>query len=295
MKRIIDYIELGGTLFIPAIHKNLKTILLGEKYPQLRSLVIDFEDGLHDLELQAAYEAVASLLKSVRETSPVIFLRPRDENHLQTLLEIEDIEKIDGFVLPKFSLTNGTQYLHLLERTDFYIMPSIEGEELFNVEKLQQLKELILTHKHKVLLVRFGLEDMLRQLGMKRGCNESIFDFAVGNVVLGNFIAIFKSAGFGISGGVYPCFKDDEGFKIDVLRDLKEGLLGKTIIHPGQIELLNELYKVTQEEYDEAQKILRSDNVIFRQNDKMVEQKTMKNYSELIIKRAEVYGIKNEE
>ncbi|MDH4944281.1 HpcH/HpaI aldolase/citrate lyase family protein [Sulfurimonas sp. C5] len=293
MKRIITHIELGGTLFIPAIHKNLAPIISKQKYPQLRSLVIDFEDGLDDEQLQNGYEKVVSTLEVCSDTSPFIFIRPRDVNHLQTLLEMEGIENIDGFVLPKFSLTNGTQYLHLLERTDFYIMPSIEGEELFNVEKLQQLKELILTHKHKILLVRFGLEDMLRQLSMRRSCDESVFDFAAGSAVIGNLIAIFKSAGLSISGGVYPCFQDDEGFKRDVLRDLKEGLFGKTIIHPAQIDILNELYKVTQEEYDEAQEILQSENVVFEQNGKMAEQKTMQHYSETIVQRAEVYGIKS--
>ncbi len=293
MKRITNYIELGGTLFIPAVHKNLEPIVSKTKYPQLRSLVIDFEDGLNEIELQNAYEHVVSVLAKVTEHSPFIFIRPRDEEHLQRLLEIENIENIDGFILPKFSLTNGVKYLQVLERTDFCVMPSIERKELFDIEKLQQLKEIILTHKHKVLLVRFGLEDMLRQLSMRRNCNESIFDFSVGNVVLGNLIAIFKSEGIAISGGVYPCFKDEAGFERDVIRDLREGLFGKTIIHPAQIELLNELYKVTKEEFEEAQEILQSDEVVFNQNNKMAEQKTMSNHSEFILKRAEVYGIKN--
>lgn len=110
-------------------------------------------------------------------------------------------------MLAKFSLTNCEKYMHLLQSTNFYIMPSIEGFELLEYVKLQELKQCILTYKHKVLLVRFGLEDMLKQLSMKRTCNDSVFDLAVGNAVLGNFIGIFKSAGFAVSGGVYPCLK----------------------------------------------------------------------------------------
>ncbi len=293
MKRNINYIQLGGTLFIPATHKNLKPIISRTKYPDLHSLVIDFEDGLNEQELQKAYEALSSVLRAITEKSPFVFIRPRDENHLKILLEMENIEAADGFVLPKFSLTNANSYLDVLGNNIFYIMPSIEGKELFSVEKLQSLQELLVENKEKVLLVRFGLEDMLRQLSMRRTCNESIFDFSVGNVVLGNFIAVFKSAGFAISGGVYPCFKDESGFEIDVKRDLKEGLFGKTIIHPAQIELLNELYQVSQDEYDEAKAILQNDSVVFRQNNKMAETKTMANYSEFIVKRADVYGIRN--
>lgn len=292
MKRTIHYIELGGTLFVPASHKNLEAIIARKKYPQLRSLVIDFEDGLDEEELENAYEKVSRLLLTCNDTSPLIFIRPKDESHLKTILKMQHIEQIDGFILPKFSLENADSYLKTLEGEEFYIMPSIEGSELFASEKLHRLKEILLTCKEKVLLVRFGLEDMLRQLALRRGCDDSIFDLAVGNVVVGTFIALFKSAGFGVSGGVYPCFKDADGFERDAKRDLKEGLFSKTIIHPSQIETLHLLYKVTQEEFDEAREILNSKSVVFAQNGKMAEKKTMSLYSEMILKRAEVYGIK---
>lgn len=291
----INYIELGGTLFIPATHKNLEQIVNHNKYPDLRSLLIDFEDGLEQEYLESAYEKVEQTLQNRTKNSPYIFIRPKDEEHLKTLLEMESIEQVDGFILPKFSLTNGQKYLQLLERTEFFIMPSIEGSELFSYEELNELKELLLTNKHKTLLVRFGLEDMLRQLNMRRSCDESIFDFSVGNVVLGNFIALFKSAGFAISGGVYPCFKNEDGFKRDILRDLKEGLFTKTIIHPNQIESVNELYKVDEREYQEALEILKSQKVVFEQNGKMAEKHTMSGYAELIEKRAEVYGVRTQE
>jgi hypothetical protein len=36
----IDYIKLGGTLFIPATHKDLQEVVSGKKYPNLKSVVI---------------------------------------------------------------------------------------------------------------------------------------------------------------------------------------------------------------------------------------------------------------
>ena len=293
MKRAINYVQLGGTLFVPASHKNLQPILLKEKYPQLRSLVIDFEDGLDPSEIQNSYENVRSILKLCNEKSPFVFIRPKDQDHLKEILKMEDIDNIDGFVLPKFSLTNKEKYFDLFEKKDFYIMPSIEGSELFDYESLKELKNFLLTHKEKILLVRFGLEDMLRQLSLRRVCEDSIFDLAVGNVVVGNFIAVFKSAGFAISGGVYPCFKDLNGFRADLLRDLKEGLFSKTIIHPDQIKIVDEMYKVDQQEYEEAVKILESKKVIFNQNGKMAEKHTMSNYAEFVLSRTKFYGLKN--
>ncbi len=289
--REISYLALGGTLFIPASHKNLEAIVSAKKYESLRSLVIDFEDGLEESVLSEAMQRLSGVLACVSSSSPFIFLRAKSVEHLAELLRMEKIERVDGFVLAKFSLSNADKYLQLLRDKAFYILPSIEGEELFHHEKLHQLKEKILSVKEQVVVVRFGLEDMLRQLSMRRECGESIFDFTSTSSVIGNFIATFKSAGFGVSGGVYPCFGDSEGFEGDVKRDLKEGLFSKTIIHPSQIEVLNELYKVTQLEYEEAKEITDSKQKLFAQNSKMAEKPTMLAHSQMILHRARLYGV----
>ena len=293
MKKI-NYLELGGTLFIPATHKNLKAIVSGEKYQNLRSILVDTEDGISKESLTDSLEIIKNLLKEYKKKDLFVFIRPRNPEVLKELLAFENIENIDGFILPKFSLLNAEEYLNLLKGTHFSIMPSIEGRELFNQAELHKLKDILLTNADKIALVRYGLEDMLRQLSMRRSCEDSIFDFSATASVLGTFIAIFKSAGFGVSGGVYPCFSDKEGFVKDVKRDMKEGLFSKTIIHPSQIDAVNELYKVTQKEFDEALEICRRSEAIFSQDTKMAEPITMRPYSQNIVLRAEIYGIKEE-
>ncbi len=293
MKKI-NYLELGGTLFIPATHKNLKSIVSGEKYSNLKSILIDTEDGISQESLATSLEIIKNLLKKYTKKELFVFIRPRNIQVLKELLAFENIQEIDGFILPKFSLLNAEEYLNLLKDTPFSIMPSIEGRELFNQASLHKLKDILLTNAEKIVLVRYGLEDMLRQLSMRRSCNESIFDFSATASVIGAFIAIFKSAGFGVSGGVYPCFSDKKGFVKDVKRDLKEGVFSKTIIHPNQIETVNELYKVTQKEFDEALEICRRSEAVYTQDEKMVEGVTMRPYSQNIVLRAEIYGIREE-
>ena len=290
MKKI-NYIELGATLFVPATHQELENIVCYNKYPELKSVLIDTEDGISDNNLEVALESLKELLKIYKKEKLLVFIRPRNVNVLRRILQLENIKNIDGFILPKFSLENAQNYLALLDESDFLLMPSIEGEELFNQNSLYELRDILLENRENILLLRFGLEDILRQLKMKRSCEESAFDFSAISYVLGSFIAIFKSAGFEISGGVYPCFKDRDGFIKDVKRDLKEGLVSKTIIHPNQIEPINELYKVSKEELEEALQICKNDNAVFNQNDKMAEVVTMKPYAQETILRAEVYGV----
>ncbi len=286
-----SFYELGGTLFVPATHKDLILVVEGKKYPSLKSVLVDTEDSISENELPHAMSCIKDMLRDFSKANLLVFLRPRNIEVLKELLACGGIEKIDGFILPKFSLENADEYLELLQNYPHAMMPSIEGKELFEPSKLLELRDKLLPYKSKIILIRFGLEDMLRQLSMRRGCEDSIFDFSVTNTVLGNFLAIFKSAGFGISGGVYPCFKDENGFKKDVRRDLKEGLFSKTIIHPNQIDIINELCKVTKKEYDEALEILDSPDAIFNQNDKMAEITTMNPHAKSIVKRFEVYGL----
>jgi len=289
--REFSYIELGASLFVPASHKSLRTILSAERYSDLRSVVVDFEDGLEIGATLSALENLQESLPYITEQSPYIFLRPKNPKELEKFLALKNIERIDGFVLPKFSLENAYEYLDVLKKTTFKIMPSIEGEELFESAKLLQLRDILLENRERTVIVRYGLEDMLRVLGMRRVCEKSIFDYAVGNYLLGNFIAVFKSVGFAISGGVYPCYSDDEGFIRDVERDLFEGLFTKTIIHPRQIALTNRLYGVSEQEYREALEIIDSSAAVFGQGGKMVERVTMQRDSLEILRRYEVYGI----
>jgi len=289
----ISSTNLGGTLFIPATHKNLFEVVEGKKYPNLKSVLIDCEDSINNEDLELALQKIKQLLLNINNSKCLVFIRPRDIEILKEILTYDGVEKIDGFILPKFSLQNAEEYLSILESSSHCIMPSIEGEELFDNSKLMQLKNILKPYSEKIILIRFGLEDMLRQLKMRRECSDSIFDYSVSSTVLGNFIAIFKSAGFSISGGVYPCFNDSDGFKRDLKRDLKEGLFSKTIIHPNQIAICNEIYKVSQREFDEALEICESFKSVFSQNSKMVEKVTMLPYSREILLRAEIYGIRD--
>ena len=289
MKKI-DAIELGATLFIPATHKDLISVVEGRKYQNLKSVLVDCEDGINDSNLEKALENVKNLLINFQHGVTLVFLRAKNIDVLKIVLTYSGIDKIDGFILPKFSLLNAKEYLDTIGSKHLF-MPSIEGDELFSPAKLFELKEILFPYFKQIITIRFGLEDMLKQLKMKRECKDSVFDIAVTAFVMGSFIATFKSAGFNISGGVFPCFKDNDGFIKDVKRDLKEGLFSKTIIHPNQIDLSNELYKVTKQEFDEALEICESLEQIFNQNGKMAEQSTMIPYAKEIIKRAEVYGI----
>ena len=258
MRKEIHALELGGTLFVPASHKNLEAVLSGKKYPDLRSVVIDFEDGLARIDQPQALDHLETILENLQETKLLRFIRPQNKEMLREFLQLKNIEKVDGFILPKFGLDNAKSYLSLFPISDlpfsWHIMPSIEGKELFNIQQLQKLKEILLPYQKQIICIRFGAQDMLRQLGLRQ--EGSIYDMLVPRQVIANFIATFKPYGFEVSAPVYPNFSDKIGFKKEISYELQNALISKTIIHPNQIELLNERYKVSQSELKIVQKIL---------------------------------------
>ena len=287
--RGIDAAALGGTLFVPASHKHLETIARGGKFPRLRSVVFDTEDGLDAGALPEALQRLRWLLPTLEETGPLRFIRPRNVDVLREILQFEGIEKIDGFILPKFGLDNADSYLESIGEHLF--MPSIEGRELFDVAALAKLRDLLMPYKEQIILVRFGAEDMFRQLGLRRSCEHSIYDMCAPSAVIGNLLGVFKPYGFDVSAPVFGCYKDMAGFEKEVLRDLREGLVSKTIIHPDQIEPVERLYRVSEGEYEIARKILETGKAVSGLNGEMAERSTQQPWARRIVRRAEVYGI----
>jgi len=288
----IHPLELGGTLFVPASHKHLEAILSGGKYPDLRSVVIDFEDGLTDADRPRALRGLEQTFSALEERPLLRFIRPQDHRMLESLLAKKGIARIDGFILPKFGLDNAEKYLSLLRsKADHFFMPSIEGEELFDTCRLQQLRETLLPYKDRIICVRFGAEDMLRQLGLRRVPGKSLYDMLAPAQVIANILTTFKPHGFDISAPVFPDFSDKAGFKEEIRRELENGFVSKTIIHPGQIAPMNELYNVTEDELREARVLLSQKDGIINLNGRMGETKTQSPWAEQILNRAVYFDV----
>ena len=294
MRENIHALELGGTLFVPASHKNLEVVLSGKKHPDLRSVVIDFEDGLASADRPQALHKLDIILENLQENKLLRFIRPQNQQMLKEFLQRKNIEKIDGFILPKFGLDNAKIYLSYFPFTisnsafPWHIMPSIEGKELFNIQQLQKLREILLPHKEQIICLRFGAQDMLRQLGLKQ--SGSIYNMLAPAQVIANLISTFKLHGFNISAPVYPDFSDIQDFQNEVAYELQNGLVSKTIIHPSQIELINELYKATEQELNEATSILSKHDGVINLQGTMGEVKTQHAWATSIIIRNGIYN-----
>lgn len=287
----IEAAALGATLFVPASHPGLITIACGTKYPRLRSMVIDFEDGLDSEAYADAVETLQALLNQPLPAKPYIFVRPRGPGSLKTIMKLKGSQLIDGVILPKCSLGTLEMYLNTLRHCDTLFMPSIEGATLCDKTELCALRTKLLPYRRRIILMRFGAEDLFAALGLRRLRERSLYDYIAPAALIGEFIALFKSAGFAIAAPVYPFFDDPDAFAKEAARDLEEGMISKTIIHPSQIDPIEALYRVNRAQHHEACKILDSTTAVSGEHGAMLEKSTMSPWARQILLRSELYGI----
>ncbi|MEO0917538.1 MAG: CoA ester lyase [Pseudomonadota bacterium] len=57
-----------------------------------------------------------------------------------------------------------------------------------------------------------------------------------------------RAAGIVIVDGVYNAFKDDQGLRLECEQGFELGMDGKTLIHPSQVAIANEVFAPTEEE-----------------------------------------------
>ena len=76
--------------------------------------------------------------------------------------------------------------------------------------------------------------------------------------VLSRILIAARNAGLQAIDGPYLVIKDLDGFREMALRARALGYDGKWALHPGQIDVLNEVFTPSQEEFDKAEAILEA-------------------------------------
>lgn len=76
--------------------------------------------------------------------------------------------------------------------------------------------------------------------------------------VLSHILVAARNAGLQAIDGPYLMIKDLDGFREMSMRARALGYDGKWALHPGQIDVLNEVFAPTQEEYDKAEAMLEA-------------------------------------
>ncbi|MBV9119321.1 MAG: CoA ester lyase, partial [Chloroflexi bacterium] len=101
----------------------------------------------------------------------------------------------------------------------------------------------------------FGAEDFGKDLGLPtlRVAESSELLYARSAIVMAATSAHINSLD-----GVWPDIRDPEGLKKDALQARRLGFTGKSLIHPGQIDIVNDTFRPDEGEVDYARRVIEA-------------------------------------
>lgn len=320
---MIDEIELkysvGALLYTPALNGKIAESVISGKLGNCFSMALCLEDTIGAGLVEQAEAQVHVTVKRIYEASqtrdmfvPKLFVRVREPEQIPRIYEtLSDCGSIlTGFILPKYSLCNMTLYNQEMIRVNeragrkLWMMPILESadivEPVTRTQILGEIRESIHSMRDIVLNVRVGGNDFCNQFAARRHYDETIYDVLPIAQLLGHILTFF-SRDYVVSGPVWEFFSSDNdewrrGLRQEIKLDRLNGFIGKTVIHPKQIPVVNEMLKVTSKDYEDAKTILNWDDTGLQVGksfggERMNEVRTHYNWARKIVLLAELYGV----
>jgi citrate lyase beta subunit len=301
MKTLSPY-ALGATLYMPATREDILDVVLHKKLPELRSMVVCLEDAVAEIDVDTALANLHKLLLSIEQQGgraadgPMLFVRPRDSQMAAVLNEWPLMAHVDGFVLPKLSLTNLRAWELAVTNPDIFLMPTLETREVFNPVAMVELGEALKqTLDHRIIALRIGGNDLLGCLGLRRNPATTLYSTPMGYVIP-MLAGVMGSQGFALTAPVFERLATPHLLLEELSLDIAHGLVGKTAIHPSQISSIQDSFRVSLEDLNCAKLMLNEvAPAVFNHNDTMCEPATHFKWATHILERAKWHGVRHVE
>ena len=253
---------LRSLMFVPGHRPRMvqRALGLGEFAPSALDLaILDLEDGVPPDEKDRARAAIASALREPSKgDGPARYVRVNAEagardSDLAAVLR----SGLDGIVAPKIDGPDEVANLarDLDEREDaagiargsIRIVPSIES-----ARGLLQA-HVIAASSDRVIALLFGAEDFARDLGLpaERKAEAAELLYARSAVVVAAVAARRQAID-----GIWADVADADGLRHDAVQARNLGFTGKSLIHPGQIETINEVFSPNAAEVSYARRVI---------------------------------------
>jgi len=215
----------------------------------------DLEDSVPDKEKKKARVLIKNTLKQRSKYSPDVFVRTNSPESGKIAADLKGIVQkgIDGIVIPK---VNSAKELKKIEKIisslekkrkikGIRLMPSIES-----ALGVMNCYEIASSSKRIDALV-FGIFDLLNDMGI---------EYTKGNPC-GSKYSRYKvpvaatAAGVAAIDGIWQDLKDKNGFTKDCQVGRSLGYVGKSVIHPDQIQTVHKIFHPSKPEIEWAKKV----------------------------------------
>jgi citrate lyase subunit beta/citryl-CoA lyase len=251
-------------MFVPGHRQRMvdRALGLGEFRPGgLDVALLDLEDGVAVSEKSTARTLIGgSLGRPSNGQGPLRFVRinavgagERREPDLEAIVR----PGLDGIVAPKVDTVEDMLLLgHLLDERE-----ARAGLARGSVQIIAAIESATgLLHAHaiaaaspRVVGLMFGAEDFALDIGLATMREDEASELLYARSALVVAAVAARKLSFD---GVWPDIADVDGLRRDTLRARRLGFSGKTLIHPGQVEVINEVFSPNQREVDYSRRVL---------------------------------------
>ena len=230
---------------------------------------MDLEDSVAPLAKSDARHNLIDALKNNEWGSKTVVVRI---NSIDTQWAADDLKTvvegagqfIDCIMIPKVQYAHEVLFVdHMLRMIETSInLDSRIGLEI-QIETATGLRNIydIAHASDRAETLIFGPADMSASLGLPTvtaGLPMPGYPGDHWHWVLSTILVAARDAGLQAIDGPYLLIKDLDGFREMSIQARALGYDGKWALHPGQVDVLNEVFTPTQEEYDKAEALLEA-------------------------------------
>ena len=174
-------------------------------------------------------------------------------------------------------------------------MPTLETVEVFDEAEMKLFRQCLEQPgvREHILALRIGGNDLLALLGIRRPRGMTIYRTPLG-MVISRLVTTFVPYGFGLTAPVFEHLGQPALLAQEIEEDIAHGLIGKTAIHPSQIALIEQHYRVHHNDMEAALRIMdHASPAVFKMHDSMCEVATHRAWAHSVVEQARVFGIRH--
>lgn len=217
------------------------------------ALILDLEDAVAPAAKAEARERVCAAARSGEYGKRIVTIRV---NSIDTAWHQDDLQAAaeagpDAIVVPKVSTI---EQVHAVERTLDGIAAASQTRiwAMLETPRAALHAEEIAACSARLEVLVMGTNDLAKELYCLPGDREPLLG-ALSICLLGA-----RAAGKMIVDGVYNDVRDPEGFEAECRQGSRMGFDGKTLIHPGQVEICNRAFSPSEADVEHARRVIEA-------------------------------------
>lgn len=224
-------------------------------------IMLDIEDGVAPNEKDTARKNISeSLGRAKAPGSPARFVRINAIGHPRMDADVQAVVRpgLEGLVLPKVETVDEVRRVDAILNERERVMGMASGLKLLvAIESPRGLinAPAIAACSSRIAGLIFGAEDFGRELGLPTSREGEARDLIYARSAI---VVAAAAAHVQAVDGVWVDLKDSEGLIGFARQSRRIGFSGMSLIHPSQIDPINNTFSPTAEEIDYAQQVLKA-------------------------------------